>query len=342
MTPPPDGPAPRRFDNPYEATDPRRDIWAQTVARLTAHGQVFKADPDVLTAYVEQVHTNRRATTLLGQTDVLIIRDGRAVPNPAVEVQRRSGAAIAALARQLGLGKTPLASALAESPLAQDDSRWCEVHDRRECKHRNSAGTDWCHQWKLVKGLDECRKHGGMKLDELRAKGQARMARLYGTRADVTPVAALLDEVSWSAGHVRSLRDALAAVEEEPGPDGRAGSGMWWGTTRTVTRDGEVVERTEEAKPNVLLTAYNAERAHLAKVAHAAITAGAQQEAVDVAKALGAGFGRIIDAIMARMWAVPDELAGASAGDLVRWQQRSVPAFIPAVLREYDMAGDAG
>lgn len=330
----------RRLGNPFDAGDPRHDIWAQTVARLTAHGQVFKADPDVLTAYVEQVHTNRRATTLLGQTDVLIIRDGRAVPNPAVEVQRRSGAAIAALARQLGLGRTPITSALADSPIAADEARWCEDHNRPECKRRRQDG-GWCHQWRLIPGLGECRKHGGMKLDELRAKGQVNLARRYGARADVTPVAALLDEVSWSAGHVRSLREALGELEAEPGPDGKPGSGLWWGTTRTITRDGEVVERTEEAKPNVLLTAYNAERAHLARVAHAAITAGAQQEAVDVAKALGAGFGRIIDAIMARMWAIPGELEQATGAELVAWQRRSVPVFVPAVLREYDM-GDAG
>ena len=334
----------------YGPDDPRRAIWTQTVNRLTANGQLFKADPGVLAAYVEQVHTNQRAAQLLTQTDVLIIRDGRAVANPAADLQRRSATAIATLARALGLGKTPIASALEDAPIA-DPRRWCEDHDRWECKHRRQDG-GWCHQWRTVAGTGECRKHGGLPLDQLRAKGAANLARLYGQPRETTPVAALLDEVRWSAGHVDALRAELATLEEggtplagTPPAGGQFGGSsgtLFWGTTKVTTKDGAETERVEEARPHAIVTAYNLERLYLAKVAHAAISAGAQQEAVDVAKALGAGLGLLLDAIFDALFVVPPDLERAGPAELIAWQRRQVPQVVPAIMRSMSAGPEAG
>jgi hypothetical protein len=106
-----------------------------------------------------------------------------------------------------------------------------------------------------------------------------------------------------------------------------------------ITRDGQVAEVTEQAGKHVLVQAYDEERAHLVKVAHAAITAGAQAEAVDVARAIGADLGRLLDAIFTRLLAVPDDMSHLpGAEQLAGWQRAQLPVVVPAVLREFDPA----
>jgi len=104
-----------RLDPPAHFDDERREIWAETVSRLTSSGRVFRADPEVLGTYVEAVRSHRQASRLLAQTNVLLTRDGRAVENPALAVQRRSAEAIARASKALGLDRIPAAPA-AEAP----------------------------------------------------------------------------------------------------------------------------------------------------------------------------------------------------------------------------------
>ena len=309
-----------RLDPPDGYDDTRRTIWTQTVNRLTERGQQFRADPDVLNAYVEAVLSHQQASTLLRQTNVLTVRDGHAVENPALAVQRRTAASIVQLSRSLGLGRNPMAPLGDTTPMATDQpGRWCETHGRLECTKQRNKGGD-CHAVP-VKGLDVCKNHGGKPLAALKRDGEVARARVYGEPLDVTPVVGLLEEVRWSAGHVAALRAQVVALEDA-GPDATPGQGgLWWGAVKSVNRDG-VMERTEQAALHIVLQAYNAERAHFARVCAAAIAAGAQQQLIDQAKATGALVGRLMDAVFARL-------------DLQPWQQARLPQVVPAVLREF-------
>ena len=91
-------------------------------------------------------------------------------PVPPGELETATGLAPRTVAAALG---RLAAAGLIDAPA--DPRRWCSQHDRYECKHRRQDG-GWCHQWRTVTGLAECRKHGGMTLDKLRAKGQANLA----------------------------------------------------------------------------------------------------------------------------------------------------------------------
>jgi hypothetical protein len=98
---------------------------------------------------------------------VAALHDG---PPPPGQLEAATGLAprtiAAALNRLAALG---LITAPGQAP------RWCDEHGRYECRHRRQDAT-WCHQWCTIPGTGECRKHGGMTLDRLRAKGQANLA----------------------------------------------------------------------------------------------------------------------------------------------------------------------
>lgn len=96
-----------RLDPPSHFDDERKAIWAETVTRLTAAGRVFRADPEVLGTYVEAVRSHRQASRLLAQTNVMITRDGIAMENPALAIQRKSAEAMARASRALGLDRIP-------------------------------------------------------------------------------------------------------------------------------------------------------------------------------------------------------------------------------------------
>jgi hypothetical protein len=211
---------------------------------------------------------------------------------------------------------------LAESPMRGDGSKWCPEHDRAECKYPCKDGSP-CHGYSLIPGTGACRMHVGMKIEAARAKGQANLARLYSTPVDIDPGGALLDEVQWAAGHVRELRAQVADLAEAPGPDGEPGSGLWWGVAEELRRDGEVVEQKLRAGPHAKLAEYGRERDRLVKVAAAAHAAGAHDQAVNVAAALGAGARRLFDAIFAAL-------------DLTEDQWARVPVVVPEILAQFD------
>jgi phage terminase small subunit len=319
-----------RLDPPGHYDNARRAIWAGTVAALTDRGRIFTTDPDVLAAYVEQVITNRRAAALLAQTDVLIMRDGKATANPAVEVQRRSAAAIAALARTLGLNRSPMNTALAASPMSGDGRRWCDEHARDECKHNRKDGLP-CHQYRLIPGLGSCRKHAGMNLADARARGQANLARIYsGGAKEIDPAGALLWELGHSAAVVEELRARVGQMAAEPGPDGEQGSGLFWGTTVRRERDG-VTETEQRAGPHAILKALNEEREHLVHTAAAARATGAMEVQADAARRMAANLGRLLDAIF-------DGL------QLTAYQRDTlIPQVVPAAIRSWELeAAPAG
>lgn len=353
---------PARFAPPAHLDETRRAIWAETIDRLTASGGLFRADPQVILVYVENIAAHRQASALVAQTNVLITRGDRAVENPALAVQRRCADAITRASRALGLGRPggdPISGQAAAGPIrttepadAAGGARWCDQHRRLECVHHrvqcgHPAGVPvppegCCHQ-ASIRGTRSCRKHAGVTLEEARRRGQVAIARAtYGTRADIGPVDGLLEEVRWSWGHVCALRRLVeeieAAYEDRAGAEGTAGrSRLWWGEARRVTRDGDVVEQTVTAGEHVILQAYNREREHFTRVCAAAIAAGAQQSAVDLARTAGASFGRLLDAIFAALFTLPDHLAAAEGALAYReWQRAQLPAVVPAAIRAWD------
>lgn len=318
-----------RLEPPSWYDDERRAIWADTIRRLSHpdNGGIFRADPRLVDAYVNAAASHNQAALLVARTGVLVTRGpGRPpVENPALAVQRRAAADLAATSRALGLHASPMTAVLAESPMAAQRGRWCETHGRHECvKNRNRGGE--CHALP-VSGLEVCKNHGGKSLAALKADGQAAIARLYGERAEVDPAGALLEEVQWAAGHVRALRRRVAEMAAEQGPDGEPGSALWWGVVRETDRGDGGTEREYRAGPHAILAAYSAERAHLVRAAAAAEAAGAHAEAVSVAKALGAGVHQLLDRIFRAL-------------ELNDHQWGLVPQVVPVLLAEFDPAAD--
>jgi P27 family predicted phage terminase small subunit len=211
-----------RLDPPAHYDDERRQIWAETVTRLTSSGRVFRADPEVLGTYVEAVRSHRQASRLLAQTNVMITRDGIAMENPALAIQRKSAEAMARASRSLGLDRIP-ADPIADEPpgapiAAPARRRWCEEHKRHECRHKRQDGTP-CHQYRLVAGLDVCRKHGGKTIGELRADGRTAALEAQAARElahlDVPPVTDPLTELARLAGQAVAWKDSMAAKVNE-------------------------------------------------------------------------------------------------------------------------------
>jgi P27 family predicted phage terminase small subunit len=206
-----------RLDPPASYDDEHRAVWAGAVARLTSSGRVFRADPEILGTYVEAVISHRQASALLSKTAVMITRGDKAVENPALGIQRRSAKAMADASKALGLDRmAPIADNSPVPPIAK--ARWCAEHQRRECSRHRQDGS-WCHQYRLVAGLDVCRKHGGKNIDQLRADGQERALNEQASRElarlDVPPVVNPLDELARLAGQVVAWKDQMAGKVNE-------------------------------------------------------------------------------------------------------------------------------
>lgn len=316
---------PRRLDPPAHYDDERRATWADAVARLkyAGDGEVFRADANMIDAYVEAVAAHRQASELRARTNVMITQGNRAVENPALGIQRRTAADMARAAKALGLHRNPMVAPLAESPMVEI-RKWCEDHGRWECAKRKTNGLP-CHQTAVIPGTDACRMHVGMSREAAAAKGAARLARMYGSPADVSPGEALLEEVRWSAGHVRELRERVSELAAEEDPDGPPGSGLFFGVSVERDMGDGVVLRERRAAPHVLLRAYNDERDHLVRASLAAHTAGAQEGAVDAARTLGASVARLLDVIFAGL-----ELTA-------RQRDVLVPQVVPVALRAWEL-----
>jgi P27 family predicted phage terminase small subunit len=200
-----------RLEAPSHYDDERREIWADTVTRLTSSGRVFRADPEVLNTYVEAVRSHRQASRLLAQTNVLLTRDGRAVENPALGVQRKSAEAMTRASKALGLDRIagPIAEPPPPAPIA---ARWCEEHKRKECRHNRQDGGP-CHQYRLVAGLDVCRKHGGKSLGQLREDGRQRALEAEAQKLlyqrDAPPVTDPLSALQRLAGRAAAWEDII-------------------------------------------------------------------------------------------------------------------------------------
>lgn len=133
-------------------------------------------------------------------------------------------------------------------------------------------------------GTGPCKKHGGNTATHRKAGQQAaaeRAVATLGLPVEVNPHEALLEEVHRTAGHVRWLAEVVADTEK---------ADLVWGL-ESETHKGATefpgTDTTRAAKPSVWLELYHRERAHLVRVAKAAIDAGIDERRVQLAEQQG-------------------------------------------------------
>ena len=214
------------------------------------------------------------------------------------------------------------------SPMWGDDPKPC---DKCGQAHVTKTGAPSCYSHRRdgspcrqprMREQRVCRLHGGKSPRALVAaerRGQERAAleavATYGLAVDVSPTEALLEEVRWTAGHVRWLRERVQELEQ---------SQLVWGTVKTKSeaagglgitfggRDADDEDRvglidvgsipasevTQAAGPNVWLDLYDRERKHLVGVCTAALKAGVQERAIRLAEQQGELVAQAIRAIL--------------------------------------------
>lgn len=189
------------------------------------------------------------------------------------------------------------------------DAERCTANNRESgerCRLRHEPGGTVCAQF-----------HGGAA-GHIRAKARVRareqgaraMVDTYGLPVEVTPEQAILAEVHRTAGHIAWLEQQIRALDPEA---------LIWGVTR-VKEGGEDRGTTEEAGVHVWLKLYQAERAHLAKVAADAIRVGIEARQVKLAEEHGSLVAQAIRGILADL-------------KLTAAQRALVPTIVPQHLR---------
>lgn len=166
-----------------------------------------------------------------------------------------------------------------------------QVH--AHCRAHNRAGAP-CGRPPAV-GQLVCLLHGAGSPQALKATKRrleyaaaVEAVRTFGLPVDVSPTDALLEEVRWTAGHVRWLRERVQELE---------GDEVVWGQVRVKT-GGEDAGTTSEARPSVWVDLYHRERAHLVKVCEATIRAGVEERRVRLAESQGALVADVIRRIL--------------------------------------------
>lgn len=203
-----------RLDPPQHYDDERKAIWADTVTRLTTGGRIFRADTEVLNTYVEAVRSHRQASALLAKSNVMIVRDGRAVENPALAVQRKSAEAISRTSKALGLGWTPRG----DTPSLTDPDP-APIHDGK-CGAKKKQGDGCCKQaagWGTPHpGTGRCKLHGGCAPSSRIAGINAAAEKLL-YRHDAPPVSNPLEALQHLAGRVLAAEEVIGEKVNELG-----------------------------------------------------------------------------------------------------------------------------
>lgn len=165
---------------------------------------------------------------------------------------------------------------------------WSELMRGKRCKANRTDGSGRCQKLAMI-GLDVCRTHGGWN-PKARAKSEVaraerksrreleRVAKRFDLRVDVSPSQALLDEVKWTAGHVKYLRSKVQALDEEL---------LAFGVDEIKTDASGKVQRRLTAAENVWYSMYLKERKHLVEVCRAAVSSGIEERQVRLAESQG-------------------------------------------------------
>ncbi|NNN30735.1 hypothetical protein HLK59_10235 [Streptomyces sp. S3(2020)] len=142
----------------------------------------------------------------------------------------------------------------------------------------------------------------------------------YGVPVETTATQALLDEVQRTAGHVAWLGDRVRELDYEVAAGENVEHPLVWGVTRRKI-GGDDAGITEEAAASVWLKLYQQERAHLVRVAEAAIRAGIEERRIKLAESQGMLIALAIRQILGDL-------------HLTAEQQALVPVVVPRRLRE--------
>lgn len=176
------------------------------------------------------------------------------------------------------------------------------------------------------RGQSVCDSHGGRARQNVAAAERRQHERVaaeavetLGLPVDISPTDALLEEVRWTAGHVRWLRRKVQELQDRPSHavtsltdgsdlgygDPRSVGALTWGTTKVTTGDSKGT--TQEARPSIWYDLYARERDHLVKVSQAAIRAGVEERRVRLAEQQGELVGNVIMAILADLGLSPEQ-----------------------------------
>lgn len=170
----------------------------------------------------------------------------------------------------------------------------------RRCTGHNARTKRRCKRYALL-GATVCDSHGAaapqVKAAALkrhaRAQAASEWAKTYGEPApDVDPAAAVIEQISWTTGHVRWLRDRVASLE----PDA-----LTWGVANEIDRaSGEFpgLDTTRAAQANVWLTLYGQERDRLVNMCRIAHAMGIEERRVAMAEHLGGAIAEVISAVL--------------------------------------------
>lgn len=212
----------------------------------------------------------------------------------------------------------------------------------RKCKapHINRFGGQACAGHKKStgeactnhpsKGATVCKYHGGAA-PQVRAVADRRITEAAAARelaalglpVDVSPSEALLEEVRWTAGHVRWIR--LKLQDLGVGHEHLNGTHpLVWGETKIVEKEATKhpgTDTTSEAGVTVWYEMYLKERQHLVAASTAALRAGVEERRVALAEQQGDLVADVIQAILADL-------------HLSASQQALVSTVVPARLLE--------
>lgn len=212
-------------------------------------------------------------------------------------------------------------------------ARWCEDHNRLECTKNRTHGRGPCHQ-AAVRGMPDCRNHGGYSTTVMKAQGEARITAWSpeGSGVKINAGAAVLAVLQMTylrlGAYAELLRRQVAEqgdtaddITETGSPSASGLIGYRYGMGG---KDGITYVQTEETRALVLLEA--AERDRVVKYAKVAHDMGISDRLTSIAAQWG-------DIVAGRIAAMLDALG------LTDEQAAMVPALLQMHLGSVEIEG---
>jgi hypothetical protein len=209
-------------------------------------------------------------------------------------------------------------------------ARFCEEHDRLECVKNRRVGRGVCHA-RAVKGIDSCRAHSGLKLEQAKAKGHATInlwsaqgEHPSGKVPDSGMVVMSMLQQSWlrCAAYGELLKEQVATGGAVTSASGMDVTGLIGHRYGAAGKDGHIYAVSEEARALVVLESQERDRA--VKYAETAHKMGISTRLTDMAEKWG-------DAVIGRIMVVITGL------NLTPEQEARVPDLIQAHLGQIEI-----